>query len=556
MKTKIASLIATAFVAGIAHAATTWYWTGKGNDANWFTAANWNSAADGSGSTPTDETPLASGDSFTFGSAIASATAINYNPSVDNFAIDTITFASGCGAVTVSGSDIASLGSVSNASASVQTFSNKANFSGNIKTINTSTGCVKYPGGAIGAILDTSTGFQTNLYGKFMLTTTGNWTANGHVLKTGSVLELPYGTLTNNLILAKNMTIDAGATGIVNKVNMTASSGIGIRCLHVLNGFFSVTNELVWSKNTAWGTLSYSGSGVAVVRKVTHTAANSGAGGFYPLRTSEAAIMVVGEGGIGNGGYCCVWNAAATYHFGSCADWEISRYDNRNTSKTAADAGIYHNGNNSGTRTLIFDTTDFYDNTIGRTITSYSPLKASNFPGLLHVIVEGIGTFAFRNTQVENTYMSGTLTATNTATISVYSGSRPWNAAVTMHSGTTLKIAESGTGTVNKSLTLKADSSLAFHFTSTETAPVLALNNTLSLPATGSVSVKVTADAGLNFNFGTKYEITSGGKFPADAVTSGKVVLSEGSVSWATLFVNASGNLAVVRKPYFTIKVR
>ena len=68
--------------------------------------------------------------------------------------------------------------------------------------------------------------------------------------------------------------------------------------------------------------------------------------------------------------------------------------------------------------------------------------------------------------------------------------------------------------------------------------------------------MKITAADGLNFDFGKEYEITLGGKFPADAVTSGKVVLSDDSVSWATLFVNSAGNLAVVRKPYFTIKVR
>ena len=67
--------------------------------------------------------------------------------------------------------------------------------------------------------------------------------------------------------------------------------------------------------------------------------------------------------------------------------------------------------------------------------------------------------------------------------------------------------------------------------------------------------MKVSANEGLGFNFGTEYAITSGGKFPTDAVTSGKVVLTDDSPAWAKLYVNASGNLAVKVADYFYIKI-
>ena len=130
-----------------------------------------------------------------------------------------------------------------------------------------------------------------------------------------------------------------------------------------------------------------------------------------------------------------------------------------------------------------------------------------------------------------------------------------------MKGGTTLAGASSVTTAAignNKTVTLEDGSTLAFNFSSTETAPVLAFNasSTLALPASGSVEVKITSNDGLSFDFGTEHAITSGGKFPADAVTGGKVVLTDDSAPWARLYVNGDGNLAVARKSYFTIKVR
>ena len=67
--------------------------------------------------------------------------------------------------------------------------------------------------------------------------------------------------------------------------------------------------------------------------------------------------------------------------------------------------------------------------------------------------------------------------------------------------------------------------------------------------------MKVSADSGLEFKFGSDYAITSGGKFPADAVESGKVVLSGDSPAWAELYVNGAGNLAVRAANGFYIRI-
>ena len=157
--------------------------------------------------------------------------------------------------------------------------------------------------------------------------------------------------------------------------------------------------------------------------------------------------------------------------------------------------------------------------------------------------------------------LSGAVNVAESSTIDL-SNSPTMPASFSFASGTTLMLTNSVTsgvlGQSSKTIAFEEGSTIALNFSSTEAAPVLALSpaSTLSLPATGSVSVKVTADAGLNFDLGAEYAITSGGKFASDAVTSGKVVLSEDSPAWAKLYVNAAGNLAVMRKPYFTIKVK
>jgi len=126
-----------------------------------------------------------------------------------------------------------------------------------------------------------------------------------------------------------------------------------------------------------------------------------------------------------------------------------------------------------------------------------------------------------------------------------------------MQTGTTLAVGKSVTSGSFGNLTLQSGTSLAFNFTSTATAPVLALGGTLTLPSEGQnpVTVKVSANEGLDFVCGTEYAITSGGKFPADAVSSGKVVLTDDSPAWAILYVNDTGDLVVKVAEYFYIKI-
>ena len=158
--------------------------------------------------------------------------------------------------------------------------------------------------------------------------------------------------------------------------------------------------------------------------------------------------------------------------------------------------------------------------------------------------------------------LSGAVNVAESSTIDL-SNSPTMPASFSFASGTTLMLTNSVTsgvlGQSSKTIAFEEGSTIALNFSSTNAAPVLAFSgaSSLVLPAAGQdpVVVKVSADSGLEFKFGSDYAITSGGKFPADAVTSGKVVLSGDSPAWAKLYVNASGNLAVKVADCFYIKI-
>ena len=535
---------------------------------NWFTPANWNTAVDGSGDAASE---LVSGDSFTFGTAIASATAINYNPSVDDFAIGTITFASGCGAVTVSGSPIASVGKMVNETSTIQTFQNAVQFSSTVNMTGPSAwndACITFAaeGGATGTYPENYRYFR----GKQTFTT-ATFTLSGRnfvaypgsdVLFTGNVNE-SYSPVYRLYInegakLTINGYLDAG-----RQASGTGSSGNPCPFGRV-DGIAIVKGAYVYmhAKATGIGATfvdeTMGPDGVIALKRFLIELYHGGRQcDISKLR--RLALLPGGDQSLSSGTDYGIVNWPDVLEIGAATgDATFTTY----RTCTSQSSDIYK------PRTIAFNTIDMLDKTTPRNINFNGTLVGTAFDTspLLKLVAFGAGRFVV-NKEISTVATGGArfvggFTASNGVTVVMNgAGYRPSTGPFAMQSGTTLSIPSSvttgeigGSGTVS----FDADSTLAVNFSSTAAAPVLALSSgsSLSLPETGSMKVKVSANEGLVFDFGTEYEITSGGKFAADAVTSGKVVLSEGSVSWATLFVNASGNLAVVRKPYFTIKVR
>ena len=131
-----------------------------------------------------------------------------------------------------------------------------------------------------------------------------------------------------------------------------------------------------------------------------------------------------------------------------------------------------------------------------------------------------------------------------------------------MQTGTTLAVGKSVKSGSLGNLTLQPGTSLAFNFTSTATAPVLALGGTLALPSAGQnpVIVKVSANGGISFRSAglpEKYQLSTNGKFSGTAVTSGQVVLADDAPFWVRGIGIEDGNLYVyTRAPGLSLSVR
>jgi hypothetical protein len=216
--------------------------------------------------------------------------------------------------------------------------------------------------------------------------------------------------------------------------------------------------------------------------------------------------------------------------FGAYADWEMK-------GETDGYPILYKQSNTAADKCVVtFETTDYYDSSLGRRITSSSPIGAYR-PGNVSVVVTGIGTFAFACTNEYANLFSGGLTVRDSATASVLAGAKPGAGAVTLSDTATLEVAESGAVTLGGALTLGDNATLAFNFTEKESAPQL-VGTSATLPET-TVNVKVTAADGLRVR-GGPYTLTSGMDF------SGKTVNLVDKPEWVrSVAVDAEGNLVL-----------
>ena len=141
---------------------------------------------------------------------------------------------------------------------------------------------------------------------------------------------------------------------------------------------------------------------------------------------------------------------------------------------------------------------------------------------------------------------SGGVTVTNTATLAINAGKCLTTGEITVNSGTTLQVAQSGTVTLGGNLTFKDGAALGFNYT-TKDDPVLNLANktvTFDEGEATNVVVKISSTDGKRGRRGP-HALTSGGNF-ADAT----VTLAEGYPNWVKgVSVNNDGNIVIDIKP-------
>ena len=440
------------------------------------------------------------------------------NPEGSGFAAIHIIVPKDSAAVTISG-DFSGITKIENYSTSQVEFLNAVTFAANVNVIQ-SPGIVKFTGGATG----TKLGAATAIHGTYNFTATGDLTEiGGTTVKSDGVYNLLGGTFYKH---NGDFHVEAGGKAVVNNAKINSTAKDGAHLLGTFNGLFVVTNQfLVQGDSTHY--LNTSGSGTLVVNELR------------VIQNGKIALVkaIVGPGGIVRGaGYVRVYNNGSC-EYGSCDDWTM--YHNSKGTNTSTDEPVFYKQSSSSTLShLTFDTTDYYDSSIGRTITCEAPIGAADAAsaGKFDVTVKGKGKFVFANTSDGNIF-SGGLTVQDSATVEVMPNSWPGRGAVTLNgtstlllhtggaartgavtvnNGATLKVAESGTVSLGGNLTLNDGATLAFNFTDKRTPPVLNLAG-VELGVQKSVKVSLSSADGIRpaYTSGNegKYALTSGGAF-------------------------------------------
>ncbi len=523
--------------------ATINYWTGAAdndlsNDANWS-----------SGTKPT-------GDAY-----IICATPTTLTK-VATFAPTSITFLVTSAPVTING-DFSGITQIANNSSSRVEFTGSVAFAGNVDVLQ-NTGIVKFTGGATGTWLARA----MDLHGTYTFTGMGDRIElAGTTVKSDGVYNLPSATFYKH---NGDFHMEAGGRAEV-KAAKIAHKTAGKQLLGDFNGEFKVKGEFVVQ----------AGNGADYP---THYTCHTGNGTFIvdTIRVIQNACIVpckktiMGPGGIIRGaGYVRVLDSGS-HAFGSYDDWTM--YYNNLGNTTTAYFVLYKRSSSDTWSTVTFDTTDYYNNTIGRKITSEAQIGAENAESAakFRVTVKGIGKFVFANTHDDadddKKIFSGGLTVTNSATVEVMANSCPGTGPVTlsgtstllMHTnsiartgaivvndGATLKVAESGTVNLGGDLRLNDGATLSFNFTDRKNAPVLDLTGReVTFGSEAQVKVSLSGDRPI----GEKHILTSGSQIEGMA----SFVKADDCPSWVKdVGVDDDGNLYVsVNCPGICIIVR
>ncbi|MBR4172156.1 MAG: hypothetical protein IKR48_10950 [Kiritimatiellae bacterium] len=444
------------------------------------------------------------------------------NPDGSYFATTAIVFPTNSAQITISGTALTGIASIANDSVSKVEFENAVAFAEDID-VTQNPGEVKFTGGVTGVKL----AHTTDIHGTYTLTVSDNYTEHaGTTVKSDGVYLLPNATFYKH---NGDFHLDAGGRAVVKDAKISANATRTL--LGTNDGEFKVDGEFLVNGNGATPT-HYTGSGAGTFIVDRIRAVQGGC--IVPMGNGKT---VLGSGGILRGnGYLRVSNNGA-HEIGSYADWVM--YHNELGSNTDTREFVIYKHASSTWTTLTFDTTDWYDDTVARTITCEAPIGAADAASAekFRVNVKGIGKFVFANTSNGNIF-SGGVTATNSATIEVLPNVCPGQGDVTLLDRSTFRVSQSGSVTIGGNLSLGENANLAFNFTENTAAPVLALapGKTADLPAT--VNVKISASE----EFYPKYlsfTLTSGIDF------SGKTVRLVDPPDWVLSAVVVDGDLVL-----------
>lgn len=509
-------------------------WTGNGDGISFSDANNWSGVE------------IPSANAKLFFNAVEPNAVLNCD--IDEFTSSNITFMQGASSFRIEGKSISGVTVVSNISANAVELGNSINFANLIDVVQ-KPGIIKFSGGATGVKLPR----VMNIHGVYNLTITGDHVElDNTVVKSDGVYKLLDGTFHKH---TAGITLEQG--GKIEVMNAKIDRLTAAQIFKRLDGEFVVTNEFLVSGDSDNASRSehsvcVDGTGNLIANKLRINQGSHFVLPKLPMKT------VLGRGGIIIGEAYAKVADDGVCEVGSYADWTM--YFTTLGSNLSTTKYVFYKHNSPETWSdLVFDTTDWYDNNIGRTITCEAPICAANVDSAakFRVTVKGKGTFLFANKSDDSTngkWFTGGLIVTNSATIAVKPGCRPGKGAVTVHKGASLKVPQSDTVSLDNELNFNDGAILGFHFTKADTMPMLNVDPEKVNFAEGAskiLYVRISADDGIVPVKGEKV-LTSGGGFKGV-----KVIRTRDSSNWAgRVEVNNDGNIVLKDKVYFYISVR
>jgi len=452
-----------------------------------------------------------SGDSCVIGNPTAASLTVG-----DTFAPSSITFPAYSALVTISGERaLSGLTAIVNNAAQHHVFACPVDARTATPELTLSaSGYIVFSGGIALAAMPSVDAMR--LAGVWNLTGDWNTPANDARIQPGSEVNVS-GTLRNGY----NLVIEEGAT--LRAANIEAGQGEANKNRFLANNFGTlvVTGEMVdvmWSDNTTRYSLAAffaQGSDTAVTR-VNGLVNSASTQSNHPLvlnNGSNAATntIVLGSGGLSFRDNYRV-NAKSYPYFqvdsgkiavlASSADWTIPR----NTYGYGVTLEL--NG------PVVIDTSDYDDRAVARTVHVLGQIGSSG-----SVTAIGCGRLAFES----ELSFGGRLYVQDAATAAVNAGCPVSRTEVSVASGATLELAQSGTVALAGALTLAHEAALGFNFTGREPPVLDVTDKTVTLG--GTVVVKVSA-VGKRPKGGANV-LTAGGKFAGANVT-----LAVGAPEW------------------------
>ena len=344
-------------------------------------------------------------------------------------------------------------------------------------------------------------------------------------------------------------------TGIITFTGSLAATSFSDTGKLVLgtNATVTVNGDFVFSGSTAQY-LAYTICSGAVLR-VTGDIINNGTGGLLPCPNGKGT----GEFTIAAKGLVSASGAIDTMPqtVGLAVLWEIGE-DGISGEKLIGHASIGSSSRFTAKadftftapmrlgKVFTFDTGDGYTITLGDGDDNGWLVHGGRMEidGTGKLVCNCVNTNSYTYASNKDPYgpYSGEVKVLSGATLEMKPETQLTTGAITVQSGATLALPESGTVTLAGPLTLASGAALSFNFTDAGTAPVLGMvsGKSVTLRDAKAVTVNISGNALVK---NVPYALTTCGGFG-----SAKLTLAAGAPDWAELSVDDTGNLVLGRK--------